>query len=387
MTTRSPAGPAAPPVEVAREATSAPMSPPVPTDRASRMRDLHPGWFAAVMGTGIVAVASDGNPGGLSALQPAAHAVGVAFAVLTYLLGAVLLVAYVVRWVRHTDACRADLRHPVLGAMHATLPAGLLVLSVMTTAVGPRFLPSGVSVPLAGALLAVGAVVGLVLGVAFTYTLFTGEVAAGSVNGGWFIPPVVTIIVPVATAALVPHVGARDARLLLVLGYATFGMGFVLFLLTLGLLFARLVLHPLPPAALAPTVWIALGPVGVGALAALGLARQMPVASSATAGAVGTVSLLFASALWGFGLWWLGIAAALLVRYLRAGGFGFHLGWWAFTFPLGAFTVATLTIGRAWQTPVLEVLGAALYLMLVATWVAVTVRTVAGARTGVVWRR
>ena len=354
---------------------------------ASRMRDLHPGWFASVMGTGILAVASYDNPGGVARLQTTAHGVGFAVAVLAYLLGAVLLVAYALRWVRHTGACRADLRHPVLGAMHATLPAGLLVLSVMTSVVGPGLLPAAVVVPLAATLVALGAAIGLVLGVAFAYTLFTGEVAPASVNGGWFIPPVVTIIIPVALASLVPHVGAGAARLLLAAGYATFGMGFVLFLLTLGLLFARLILHPLPPAALAPTVWIALGPVGVGALAALALARATAAATPATAGAVGTVSLLFASTLWGFGLWWLGIAAALLVRYMRAGGFTFHLGWWAFTFPLGAFTVATLTIARAWQTPALDTLAALLYLGVLTFWVVVGSRTVRGMLTGHVWQR
>ena len=380
MTTDSPAPVAAVPLDVAAQDVPAAAS-------AARMRDLHPGWFASVMGTAIVAVATYDNPGGLVGLRTVAHATGLAVAVLAYAIGAALLVAYVVRWVRHTDACRADLRHPVLGAMHATLPAGLLVLSVMTSAVGPGLMPTTVVVDLAGALLAAGAAIGLVLGVAFTFTLFTGEVAAASVNGGWFIPPVVTIIIPVALAALVPHVGTADARLLLMLGYATFGMGFVLFLLTMGLLFARLVLHPLPPAALAPTVWIALGPVGVGALAALALARASASTTPATAGAVGTVSLLFASALWGFGLWWLGIAVSLLVRYVRAGGFTFHLGWWAFTFPLGAFTVATLTLARAWQTPALDAVAALLYLGLLAFWVVVGTRTVRGMVTGHIWQR
>ena len=380
MTTDSPAPTAATPLGMATQEAPA-------ATAAARMRDLHPGWFASVMGTAIVAVATYDNPGGLVGLRSAAHAVGTAVAVLAYAMGAALLVAYVIRWVRHTDACRADLRHPVLGAMHATLPAGLLVLSVMTSAVGPGLMSTAVVVDLAGALLAAGAAIGLALGVAFAFTLFTGDVAAASVNGGWFIPPVVTIIIPVALAALVPHVGAADARLLLALGFATFGMGFVLFLLTMGLLFARLVLHPLPPAALAPTVWIALGPVGVGALAALALARATGSTTPATAGAVGTVSLLFASALWGFGLWWLGIAVSLLVRYVRAGGLTFHLGWWAFTFPLGAFTVATLTIARAWQTPALEAVAAVLYLGLLGFWVVVGIRTVRGMITGHIWQR
>ena len=53
------------------------------------------------------------------------------------------------------------------------------------------------------------------------------------------------------------------------------------------------------------------------------------------------ISQLAATGLWGFGVWWLAVAVALLVRYLRTGPLPFGLGWWAFTFPLGAFTVGT----------------------------------------------
>jgi C4-dicarboxylate transporter/malic acid transport protein len=360
---------------------------PGPAATPTRMRDLHPGWFASVMGTAIVAVATYDNPGNVTALRGVAHGLGTGLAVLAYALGAVLAVAYAVRWSRHTDACRADLRHPVLGAMHATLPGGLLVLAVMTSVIGSELFPAAAVTALIATLAAVGAALGLVLSVAFAYTLFTGETAAASVNGGWFIPPVVTIIIPMALAPLIPHAGAGTARLLLALGYATYGMGFLLFLLTMGLLHDRLVLHPMPPAALAPTVWIALGPVGVGALAPLALARAgQPVLGAASA-TVTTISELFATAVWGFGLWWLAIAVALLVRYVRAGQLPFHLGWWAFTFPLGAFTVATLTLARAWQAPALEAVAVLLFLTLVAFWVTVTARTAAATGTGRIWQR
>jgi C4-dicarboxylate transporter/malic acid transport protein len=364
-------------------AEPAPGSATTPT----RMRDLHPGWFASVMGTAIVAVATYDNPGNVTSLSGVAHGMGTGLAVLAYALGAVLAVAYAVRWVRHTDACRADLRHPVLGAMHATLPGGLLVLAVMTSVIGSELFPASAVTALIATLAAVGAALGLVLSVAFAYTLFTGETAAASVNGGWFIPPVVTIIIPVALAPLIPHASAGTARLLLALGYATYGMGFLLFLLTMGLLHDHLVLHPMPPAALAPTVWIALGPVGVGALAPLALARAGQPVLGAASPTVMIVSELFATAVWGFGLWWLAIAVALLVRYLRAGRLPFHLGWWAFTFPLGAFTVATLTLARAWQAPALETVAVLLFLTLVAFWATVTARTVAATGTGRIWQR
>ena len=109
-----------------------------------------------------------------------------------------LIVAYAVRWVRHTDAARTDLRHPVMGAMHATVPAGLLVLAVMTSVVGPELFPTTVVTAVIATLAIVGTMLGLVVSVAFAYTLFTSEHPAAAVNGGWFIPPVVTIIIPMA---------------------------------------------------------------------------------------------------------------------------------------------------------------------------------------------
>ncbi|MCB2176889.1 MAG: TSUP family transporter [Actinomycetales bacterium] len=271
-----------------------------PRAASSRLRDLHPGWLAAVMGTAILAVATDADPGGVSALAPVGHAVGGVLAVAAYAIGAVLLVAYLLRWARHTRACVADLRHPVLGGLHATLPGAILVLAVMTAALGERLMPAGAVTVVIAVLAVVGTTLALLFGVAFGYALFTGDAPAGAVNGGWFIPPVVTVIVPMALTPLMPHVSADAARLLLFAGYAFLGLGFMLFLLVLGMLHDRLVLHPLPPAQLAPSLWIALGPIGVSALVPMNLARAGQVVFADNAPVVTTVSLVFATAIWGF---------------------------------------------------------------------------------------
>ncbi|MCV2395674.1 hypothetical protein OEB99_15270 [Actinotalea sp. M2MS4P-6] len=360
---------------------------PSPALAASRLRDLHPGWLAAAMGTAILAVATDANPGGVAGLAPAAHAVGAVLAVAAYAIGAMLLIAYAARWVRHTPAALADLRHPVLGGLHATLPGAILVLAVMTAALGERLMPAGTVTAVVAVLAVVGTTLALVFGVAFGYSLFTGDAPAGAVNGGWFIPPVVTVIVPMALTPLMTHVSPGAAPLLLFIGYACLGLGFMLFLLVLGMLHDRLVLHPLPPAQLAPSLWIALGPIGVSALVPMNLARAGQMVFGDNAGAVITVSQIFATAIWGFGLWWLAIVVALLVRYLRTGPVPFHIGWWGFVFPLGAFTVATITLARVWQLPAVDGFGALLYLGLVAAWVVAATRTVASIRSGQVWRR
>jgi C4-dicarboxylate transporter/malic acid transport protein len=352
------------------------------------LQDLHPGWFATVMGTAAVGMAAYANPGDLTATRGLAHGSGVLLVAVAAALAVVLSGAYLARWVRHPGPAMADLRHPVLGAMYATAPGGLLVLAVAVNAVSPSLPVAGPTMVAVVAVLTVlGALLGLTISLTFAFGLFTGSTPAPMINGGWFIPPVVTIIIPVALAALVPHTAPSTARLLVALGYAFFGMGLLLFLLVISLLHDRLVLHPLPPAPLAPTLWIALGPVGVGALALLTLANAATGVLGRQAPAVHTLSLLAATALWGFGAWWLATATILLVRYLRAGRLPYGPGWWAFTFPLAAYTLATLALARSWDTPALTWTAVTLFTALVAFWATVVVATIRAVATGNAWTR
>jgi tellurite resistance protein TehA-like permease len=167
--------------------------------------------------------------------------------------------------------------------------------------------------------------------------------------------------------------------------YAFWGMGFILFLLVLSLLHDRLVLHPLPLAAMAPSLVITLGPVGVGALALIRIAAAGAPVFGPLAPTVDLISLIAASMLWGFGLWWFAAAAVVMVRYLASGPLPYGMGWWAFTFPLGAFTMATLTLARAWRLSSVEDLAVGLVVLLVLLWLMVALRTLWATATGEVW--
>jgi C4-dicarboxylate transporter/malic acid transport protein len=348
---------------------------------------LHPGWFGSVMGTGILALALLKNPGEAAVLATPLHDLGVALAVVAVALAAVFTVASLARWVAHPDAALADLRHPVAGPLFGLFPGGLAVVAVLLTTAGRSFLPEGAVLPLVAASGLAAASLGLVVAVVFTYLLFTGETDARLVNGGWLIPPVINIIVPLALLPLMPHVGAGTARLLVAVSWAYFGVGFFLFVLVLSMIHDRLVLHPLPPAALAPSLWILLGPVGAGSLSLLGLGQASGSFFREAAPALAAFALVAVTALWGFGIWALAAAASLLVRYLRQGPLPYSLGWWGFTFPVGAYAVATLSLARAWQSSALEYAGVALVVLLAVFWAVVAVRTVAGLATGEVWRR
>jgi len=358
------------------------------TPPPARLRGFHPGWYGAVMGTAIVGIVAYQDPGQDPALRDAAQAFGVLMVGLAALLAGGLGIPYVARWLRHPDAARADLANPVAGALYATFPAGILVLAVGIAAVGPSVLSADASNAVVAILAVVGIVLAFAMSVVFAALLFVGHgVEPQAANGGWFIPPVVMIIVPMVLVPLVPWVVADDVPLLVFAGYASWGMGMLLFLLVASLLYDRLVFHPLPAAPLAPSLWIGLGPIGVGSLALLGLARAGASLWGDAAPAVAAVSTIGAAVLWGFGVWWLAAALVLLGAYLRRGRLPYGLGWWAFTFPLGAFTASTLALARAWHVGLLESIGAILFVVLVAVWLVVTAGTLRAVRSGQIWRR
>ena len=98
-------------------------------------------------------------------------------------------------------------------------------------------------------------------------------------------------------------------------------------------------------------------------------------------GAVGTLmaggGLFAALLLWGFGLWWLLLAALITVRYFRE-GVPFNLGWWGYTFPLGVYTLASLRLGATLHLPPFTAFGCVLATGLAAMWLVVMARTLEG---------
>ena len=296
-------------------------------------------------------------------------------------------VGYLGRFVLHTDAALADLRDPVAGALYGTLPGGILVLAVAAGAIGPTWFSAPTVRDLVAGLAWVGVPLAFVLSVVFAYLLFVrSELVPETVNGGWFIPPVVNIVVPLVLVSLVPESSPATARALLLVSYGFFGMGLVLYLLIVTMLHHRLVLHPLPHAGLAPSLWIGLGPIGVGVLALVKMAAAGTAIFGPAAPGTALASKLAATALWGFGVWWLAAAALLLVHYLRSGPLPYGVGWWGFTFPLGAYTVATLALSKAWDLSWLGWAGAGLFVLLCLFWLVVAARTAWALRTGEAWR-
>jgi tellurite resistance protein TehA-like permease len=146
---------------------------------------------------------------------------------------------------------------------------------------------------------------------------------------------------------LLASILARDtgrAELIFIMNVVFFGIGFFLFFFVSAIIFVRLAQYALPPAAATPTFGIFLS--------AAGLAPNALIDMSASADSLGFFAadaLMHFAALtiWGFGFWIVGIIIIICLHQARRGGIPFSIGWWAFIFPLAAYTIASQKI-TAW---------------------------------------
>ena len=326
---------------------------------APSARYFNPAWFAAVMGTGVLALAL--AQFGL---------VGLALPVylLTLLVMAALLALYLTKLLRFPQAALADLQHPLFSQMLPTLPIALLVLSLVT-----RALPLGPwSLPLGQGLFLLGTPLIFAVGLLVVYSVSTRlKLPLEAVNGTWFIPPVSALLVPMAGGfwlSSFPQVWQKE---LWVLSGLFLGIGFFLFLFVLPSFSQRLYGYGRLEPHLLPSVFIGLAPVGLLVLAPWRWLEGGAKAGLAPSGWVEAWPVV-GLAVWGLGLWWLALSLLLLLDTLLVEGrraqFHFAPGWWGSVFPLGAFTLATLALFRELDTAFLGGLAWVLLLLLGVFW-------------------
>lgn len=332
---------------------------------------VHPAWYGAVMGTGALALAlaAQSDAWGWDWLD----AIAVAMLIVASIMAIVLLPRYLRRLSDRGSLAR-EIANPAQGPMLATLPAGLLVLASGWGRIGPSFVPTTAALWVDAVLLVIGALLGLALSVIWSASLLQSTPGLEGVNGGWLVPPVMTLLVPLGLAPLIVA-NPDSAPLLLLIGFAFFGIGTVLFLSMLTLLVARLALRdPLPPA-MAPSMWIPLAPAGMIGLALIRLLQAGTQAGVRDFHGVGGGLIIAAMGI-GFGLWWAAFAALELRRTVRSTGAPATPGWWAFVFPIASLTLSIAAVGAVTEVRGVELLGLLATVLLTVVWTYVLMRTV-----------
>lgn len=182
-----------------------------------------------------------------------------------------------------------------------------------------------------------------------------------TMTAAWLLP-IVACVVAAASGGVVASIlpDPNHALITIVTSYVLWGMGVPLALIVMAMYFHRLAIHKLPSQEVIVSVFLPLGPMGQGGYAALRLgieaAKVFPETATLhpMAGEILYVlGWMTAIVLWGFGLVWLFFAIASISR----SKFSFNMGWWGFTFPIGVFTMSTITIGQEMPSPFFRILG------------------------------
>ncbi|WP_051376706.1 TDT family transporter [Burkholderia sp. WSM2232] len=342
---------------------------------AERVRQFTPNWFAMTMGNGIVYLVLAGLPWHFAAQTALAEMLW-AVSIALYAVFAAMLIA---RWIFYPETIRPMLHHPLQSMFLGAVPMGLApIINGLVLFAGPH-LGDG-AYQLAYKLWCLDAILAIAVAIGVPYMMFTAQSHAFERITAVLLLPIVAPEVAAASAAvLAPHVDAQTARFVVAAGYVLWALSVPLAFSVLTVVFFRLVIHKLPHRDLGPSSWLTLGPIGTGALGLLTLGLAAPAAFAgtplaATALVARDLGLIGSLLLWGVGFWWLATAMLFTVRYSRE-GLPFNLGWWAFTFPLGVYTVATFGLYRATGFAAFAVIGGVLATMLGAFWVVVLSRT------------
>jgi C4-dicarboxylate transporter/malic acid transport protein len=347
------------------------------------IRQFTPNWFAATMGTGVLALALAQLPVAI----PGLHAVAEGLWLFNILLFTLFTFAYAARWVLFFDEARRIFGHSTVSMFFGTIPMGLATIINGFLLFGlPRW-GEGV-IHLAEVLWWLDVAMSLACGVLIPYMMFTRqEHSIDQMTAVWLLPVVAAEVAAASGGLLAPHLADAHAQLVvLTTSYVLWAFSLPVAFSILTILLLRMALHKLPHENMAASSWLALGPIGTGALGMLLLGSDAPAIFAANGlPGIGEIAaglgLIAGITLWGFGLWWMLMALLITARYLRD-GIPFNLGWWGFTFPLGVYSLATLKLASTLNLGFFSVVGCVLVTLLAVMWLIVGKRTVQGAWRG-----
>ncbi len=347
---------------------------------ADALRHLGPNWFASVMGTGIVANAAVLLPRQVPGLRSAALAVWVLAAVLLL----ALVAATVAHWIRHPANARRHALDATMAPFYGAPPMALLTVGAGALLIGHELTGMTAAVIIDLSLWTLGTVAGLITAAVVPYLMFTRhELGHDDTSATWLMPIVPPMVSAAAGAALIQHLPAGEAQLLLLIAcYAMFGLSLIASLITVTLLWARMAFHAMGPSHAVPTLWIVLGPLGQSITAANLLGSAAPgILPRPYDSALTATGLVYGIPTWGFALLWLALASALTLRAARE-HLPFNLTWWSFTFPVGTVVTGTSELAAHSGAATLAWAAVALFCLLIGAWATAAANTLRGVFNG-----
>lgn len=225
-----------------------------------------------------------------------------------------LILIYSIKLSRFPAAVLKEYMHPVASNFFSAISISILLLSIMFMSLAQG--QDGLFLHLAKALWIIGAPLQLLMTLLIVNRWIHHEdIKIDHSTPAWFIPVVGNIVAPIAGAQLISSE----------LAWLYFAVGIVFWLLIKTILFYRIFFHEPLGAMLRPTLFIFIAPPAIGFLSYLALNNGQLDA--------------FGHILYNLSLF---MVILLIMEVKRFRGIPFALSFWAYTFPLAAFVIASL---------------------------------------------
>jgi tellurite resistance protein TehA-like permease len=298
-----------------------------------RLANLFPGYFALVMATGIISIASYRleMPG------------------LAWALFGINVLAYAILWLLTLLRLALFFRRLVSDLTDHFRGPGFFTMVAGTCVIGTQFVVIANAYTIATILW----ILGLALWLLVMYTFFAAVTVREEkpllefgINGAWLIAAVATQSISVLGTFLAPQFQS-GREVLLFFTLIMYLLGCMLYLSIITLIFYRLTFIKLTSVELTPPYWINMGAVAITTLA--GSTLILSSSQWAFLGEILPFLKGFTLFFWAAGTWWipllfiLGIWRHLYKRFpLR-----YDPQYWGIVFPLGMYTVGTFQLAKA----------------------------------------
>ena len=236
------------------------------------IRQFTPNWFAATMGTGVLALALAQLPVHI----PGVHAFAEGLWLFNIGLFILFSVLYGARWMLYFDEAQRIFGHSTVSMFFGTIPMGLATIINGFLVFGvPRWGEGMVQV--AEVLWWIDVAMALGCGVLIPYLMFTRQDhSIDQMTAVWLLPVVAAEVAAASGGLLAPYLSDTVTQFhVLITSYVLWAFSVPVAFSILTILILRMALHKLPHESMAASSWLALGPIGTGALGLLLLAAAV----------------------------------------------------------------------------------------------------------------